>query len=581
MRPRRHHFLISSVVAASLGLSACYSAGDGTDPPKKSFYFPVGVTVSRGGSVMYVVNSDFDLQWNGGTVQAYDLNLIRRHTVLAIKDPTDPALPLLRPGVQGQCPNNPPISRSNGTGFRQPLGETCAPPVDSTVYVRDSVIIGAFATDLQLSRSSTRLFMPVRGDASLTWIDVAPDDPNAVPPADPTAAYAPWALDCGVRVNNRCDGAHHSGNNPDEPGNTRHIAMPGEPFGMAQSEDGTIITITHQNDTKTSLLSTGLPVCTDTGGPVTCAATPPTAPALQFVVDGLPTGGNGIAAIPHDPLAFAGTVPPRPAFLQTSRTTAELDLLRYYSDQGSATESSLLRPYLVKESTFGLTASAGGSDSRGIVIDPTPRLACEGSVPPADPGARPPRSAGDVEQDMINCARLPARVFFANRTPASLLLGEIGEPSAAGDGTYDADRLVIYGNKPLSVGPSRLYLAPIVDQDGNYSLRVFIVCFDSALLYIYDPEAQRVENIIHVGGGPFSMAFDPFTLQDVANRAKVLPDTDRQPDLDLKKYRFAYIASFTNSFMQVIDLDNSRVDKSTFENVVYTLSEPTTPKGSQ
>ena len=96
MTPRRHQVLIS-VVAASLGLSACYSAGDGTDPPNKSFYFPVGVTVSRGGSVLYVVNSDFDLQWNGGTVQSYDLQLIRRHTVLAINDPTDPALPLLRP----------------------------------------------------------------------------------------------------------------------------------------------------------------------------------------------------------------------------------------------------------------------------------------------------------------------------------------------------------------------------------------------------------------------------------------------------------------------------------------------------
>ncbi|MEO6572504.1 MAG: hypothetical protein ABIP89_01605 [Polyangiaceae bacterium] len=580
MTPRRHHFLIS-VLAASLGLS-CYSAGDGTDPPSKSFYFPVGVTVSRGGSVMYVVNSDFDLQWNGGTVQSYDLELIRRHAVLAIKDPTDPALPLLRPGVKGECPSNPPISQSNGSGFRQPLGETCAPPVDSTVYVRDSVIIGAFATDLQLSQSSTRLFMPVRGDASLTWIDVQPDDPNVVPPTDPTASYAPWTLDCGVRVNNRCDGAHHAGNNPDEPNNTRKIAMPGEPFGMAQSEDGTAITITHQNDTKTSLLSTGLPPCTMVSGNVTCASGPPATPALQFVVDGLPVGGNGIAAIPHDPLASAGTAPPRPAFLQTSRSTAELDLLRYYSDQGSATQSSLLRPYLVKESTFGLAASAGGSDSRGIVIDPTPRLACQGSVPPADPGARPPRSDADVERDMIDCARLPARVFFANRTPASMLLGEIGEPAAAGDGTYDPDRLVIFGNIPLSVGPSRLYLAPIVDQDGNYALRVFIVCFDSALLFVYDPEAHAVENIIHVGGGPFAMGFDPFSMKDVAMHAHVPQEMPNgQPDLDLKKYRFAYIASFTNSFMQVIDLDNSRIDKSTFENVVLTLSEPTTPRGSQ
>ena len=57
--------------------SSCYSTGDGTLPPPETFYFPTGLAVSQGGNVLYVVNSDFDLQWNGGTIQSYDLDQIR------------------------------------------------------------------------------------------------------------------------------------------------------------------------------------------------------------------------------------------------------------------------------------------------------------------------------------------------------------------------------------------------------------------------------------------------------------------------------------------------------------------------
>ena len=57
--------------------------------------------MSRGGNVLYAVNSDFDLQWNGGTIQSLDLHLIRRHTVMTIQDPTDPEHPLALPPDPG------------------------------------------------------------------------------------------------------------------------------------------------------------------------------------------------------------------------------------------------------------------------------------------------------------------------------------------------------------------------------------------------------------------------------------------------------------------------------------------------
>jgi hypothetical protein len=272
----------------------------------------------------------------------------------------------------------------------------------------------------------------------------------------------------------------------------------------------------------------------------------------------------------------------RPAFLLTTRSAAELDLLRYYDDFGS----SLHRPFLVKEAAYALTANAGGTDSRGIVIDPTPRYACE---------ARCFKSSCSPA-DLTACAQLPARVFFASRAPPSLVLGEIGQPSASGDGTYDPDRLVIRGNVPLSFGPSKVYLAPIVDRKGQYALRVFIVCFESAQIFVYDPDAAVVENVISVGPGPFAMAFDPFDLKDVAGNAEVEADPRYDASLNsgsgpehhyLKRYRFGYVASFTQSFVQVLDLDDSiHLDdsipsgSSVFETVVFTLGKPTPPKGS-
>jgi hypothetical protein len=335
--------------------------------------------------------------------------------------------------------------------------------------------------------------------------------------------------------------------------------MPGEPFGMAQTEDGTAIAITHQTDTKTSLFTTG-------SGP----------PAIQFVLNNVAVGGNGIAAVPHDPDAFA-TCPsgllcaPRPAFWQTSRNVAEVDLLRFYSDEEGSVSSSLNRPFLVREETFPLTANAGGTDSRGIAFDPTPRIACKARIAMNDANAAAEREA---------CARLPARAFIANRTPASLILGEVGEPTGRGDGSYNEDALAVFGSVPLSVGPSRVYVAPIVDKDGNYSLRVFVVCFDAQQIYVYDPDAAAVEAIIPMGLGPFAMAFDPFDINDVALH-KGVPQDVRDANLNLKKYRFAYVASFTDSFVQIIDLDNSLADKSTFETVVYTLGSPKVPKGQQ
>jgi hypothetical protein len=554
---RAGQLALGAVLVGSVGPS-CYSSGSGTDPPPDTFYFPVGLAVSPDGNVLYAANSDFDLQWNGGTLQTYDLAMLRQNAADLIsynlmgsfpdqlgtsapRDPKGVALTTARPAT---CASLVPAGL--------PLGESCAPPVPSQDYIEESVIIGAFATDAQLSQFAAspdnpqRLFIPVRGEAAVTWANIgaAATDPY------PQQSNPLFAIDCGQGSDNRC--TRSAGNNALQLGNTRQVTMPGEPFGMAQSEDGKALAVTSQTDTKVSLLTTGLP------GEGPCGAGSATGcPTMQFVLDGLPVGGVGIAAVPHDPDAptprcqDVGDAPPcvRPSFLETNRNTAEIDLLRYYDDDGS----TLGRPYLTREATYPITSDAVGTDSRGIVIDPTPRLECKAQGnPPAD------------------CALLPARVFFASRTPAALGTGLIGSVPASGVGSYDPDLLTLLAPVSVPPGPSNVYIAPIVDALGTLHLRVFLVLFDSNQIAVYDPDTGILQ-LIDVGPGPFAMTFDPFTLDDVAAHTAVTHDAHGNAS-----YRFGYVASFTQSYVQMIDLDQTQP---TYGDVVFTLGEPTLPKG--
>ncbi|HXX65830.1 MAG TPA: hypothetical protein VEK07_01530 [Polyangiaceae bacterium] len=679
------YLLVAAFV--TVAVAACYSGGGGSPPPPDQLYYPVGLAVSNGGNVLYVVNSDFDLQWNGGTLQSYDLFLLRHDADALINanllpPSEDPvalpcssgvtanciAVPFLGNwapfGEAGSCLNTTPSTNTteSSNGSRIPLNEACSPAVNSQRYVRDNVNIGAFATELKLSPDGSRLFAPVRGNASLTWADVQPDGPppgyppgvtNAVPPADMTVAntnYAtpwqqnvvptdlssdPFALQCFVDDSGQCTTT--AGNFVD-PLDSRELTLPGEPFAFALTPDGTAVAMTHQTSTNASLLLTGCyPLVPpldgglegdgaalqgDGGGdtppssaselpdgglegdgatlegdggagpalppnachppapaPVISSAISPLAPSMQFVLSGVANGGDGIAAIPHDddpdspavgceytmPLPYM-TVPPcvRPAFLETNHTTAAIDLIRYVNDDGS----SVNRPYLFTDTIYTLTSNETGVDQRGIAIDPTPRLAC--------------RARATSPSESAACGLVPSRVFIASRAPASLILGQIGGLSLSGDGSFNPDLLTITGNVPLPPGPSNVYLAPIVNEAGNYELRVFVVCFDSNEVAVYNPDTGQVD-LIDVGqnNGPFAMAFDPFDLTNVAQNAPVPRDL-RQLDPSLKTYRFAYVANFTYSFVQLIDLDNSmsQISPQTFEQIVFTLGQPTAPKGS-
>src|SRR5437868_6814455 len=80
-RPMFHRHALRAAglwgAAAVLSQAHCFYSDQGLSPPHQSFYFPTGLAVSPGRNALYVANSDFDLQFNGGTVQVLDLRRMR------------------------------------------------------------------------------------------------------------------------------------------------------------------------------------------------------------------------------------------------------------------------------------------------------------------------------------------------------------------------------------------------------------------------------------------------------------------------------------------------------------------------
>ena len=147
---------------------------------------------------------------------------------------------------------------------------------------------------------------------------------------------------------------------------------------------------------------------------------------------------------------------------------------------------------------------------------------------------------------------------------------------------------MVTGNIPLPAGPSKVYLAPVVIPDfpgagtSHYELRVFVVLFNSSGIAVINPDQppplSEVE-FIAVGEGPYAMTFDPFDLNDVALQNPVPADPRQPASLGLKRYRFGYVASFTQSYAQVVDLDALATQYETYEKVVFNLGGPSYPKG--
>jgi hypothetical protein len=442
---------------------------------------------------------------------------------------------------------------------------------------QNAVRIGPFATDLIYATNPLkdgkggRLFAPVRGDATLHWIEV--DDDTFYPDADHRNGVA---LKCNKDGSETCDIDHRRGKEPDEE-NTQNLVLPSEPYGVAlqarpyagvpdtqgsqfiKAADGspatetseTLVT-THQSTGEVALfVNNWSPSAADDG------------PQLQNIVGGLPSGALSVASVPvpaiwlenPETIQTPTGLTYLPSFLTTFRNAPQVSLIRTFDDEGAQPA----RPFIDASRSVRITTNSSGFDSRGIAVDSKARTDCEAKETGQcvnDPDTRVPLSDHDRFECLLSkCVKIPFDVYVANRTPASLVVGHTPAPPAR---SLSDDLPRFTGMAPMSVGPSRVIVGDVLDTKGHAVRRVFVICFDSRRVFIFDPVALRFEAEIITGRGPHSLAID----------------------IDEKTgYAYGYIGLFSDSYIGVVDLNQQHVG--TYGTFVLSVGQRTPPRASK
>jgi hypothetical protein len=408
--------------------------------------------------------------------------------------------------------------------------------------VNDAVAIGAFATDI-ISREFPasdkyveRLFIPVRGESSLNWIDVT----------------ANGKFDCGQGSAQACDQHHRVGQDPSD--NSRGLRMPSEPYAIAATADATAIVVTHQTQGALSLLVNDWAE----------------GPHLQFVATGLPTMPIATIAMPQPALVQNGFYNAAPDFLVAYETTARIDLFRYSTDA----ESTPARPYLELSASTTVTANSGGYDVRGIAADDSQRRLCESNAATSNSNCLTNCENSAAAADLLACqsacqtsyaallticANVPVDVYASSRSPASLLIGHTTPNTLTGPNN---DLPFINNTFALTAGPSRVQVGHIINEASQLETRVFVNCFDSRRLAIYDPATQAMETWVITGRGPQALAFDVVA-----------------PSPNNEGHAYAFVGQFTDSYVAVIELDRRR--GRAYGNVALNLGTANPPRTSK
>ncbi len=605
----KHYSIITGAVAACLA-SACIPPGDGREPDTDRVYFPVSLSMSQSNRLI-VVNSDFDLQFSQGTVQSLSVERIAEVTQqpcnsdqnctggeLCDAEPSEyndgaPSYVCVDaedPRPCGAFGEKTTSSRAISPGRCAPVlldepqdgGESLLVDVAQTAaFATQGLLVARPCVDGDDSRTCRpedgtaarvpsrkgeaypeRLFIPIRGDTTIHYLDLDAEGrficgrPYEDGDYDDLSNLSDKALRCDSKYRvfrGKTYGADEEGNfvetdAPPLPGDldddelavinddpTNDFRLQPEPIDLAASADGRVVAVSHQEGgVVSSLMNNWLDP-----------------PSLVHILRSLSSHPIGIAAIPRVRQAESSAVDFESTwdFLLSYRKSAQLDLLHFddgglldgalaagSSEGGAAVET--YRPAMDRVDTTVFSTNASGVHSRGVVVDDRGRQAaleaCSGDA--------------DCEQAAAETAMT---VYVANRSPSSLLIGRTGGGSQLARASLMPR---FYDSIALSAGPSRVLLGNVIGPSGELLPRVFVICFDAGLIYVFDPERGTVESELRTGRGPHSVAFN-------------------------YEEGVIYVGHFTDSYIGVISIDQRF--PFTYGATLATLGEPEAPRAQK
>jgi hypothetical protein len=485
-------------------LGACTGNDEGRTAPPDTFFFPTGVVVSPDARWAVVTNGNTDLRFNGGTVVMVDMQAAvaaYKNGQCTDRDPIDnrivvcdqkPLIDIHKTFRLGNFPGQPAIQqflKPTGAAIERGSLQSCTPSA------ADPNCIPQYEPD---PSQGFRLLIPVRGDPSLTWINVAPD-------GTPDCEQSPGLVgQCAVshRVTQLTTNLNQT------------VVYAPEPFGVAVSNEMGLAMTSHLAAATVSLFDLGdHPEMHPQFVDVLNAVFDPNAQGAQ--------AAYGVALRPLDPTLIPTTCAGLPGctmgdyelFFATSRVSARLAQL-------VARGGDLCRPELC----------ACGADKPGTHCGPhgEPCKCGDGGEPcsQCNPGYRGLAlvESTQVRLDVyladgsdvrdIKFTKDGSRAYVVDRAPPSVIeIDTTSTPPPAGD-----PRDVILHAVEVCPQPSLLAL-----REDPGPLRVYVTCFAAGQIFVVDPLAVEVVDVINVGRGP--NAVTPFqdatlgTLGIVANFA--------------------------------------------------------------
>jgi hypothetical protein len=469
----------------------------GTDPKPSQFYFPSGIAMDPAGRYAYIANGNADLKYGGGTVMMADMLKF------------DCAVERWRNGGPLSAPCGDPANYGDYDAALT-AAQCRWDPIDPTIVDCDetpfilpnaTVRIGNFAGTTRVYRQDAmhrRLFVAVRGDPSVTEIDVdltrdltrpgvlnCFDDVNTLEQRagyDPASNFtkSPPTCDADKLVQEYvCSDMPNCTSGRDNMGLTQ---LATEPFGMEIDEARQRVVVSHLATGQVSLID----VTRDPKYALLSISSP---------------------FFPPDSLGRHG------AFALAKRDPADLYSLWYLTSSVNpqiATFRIADADFIVPGFATAVSSSfAIGNDVRAIAFD----------------------VGGD-------------RAFLTDNNPPSVVVLDThlvaengGQPNNVVTDIVDVCQT------PSHIGVRRMWVQGAPGEPAQQATRVVVVCFLSSQIMIVDPDRPGVLDTVISGlGGPNDLAFNFLSDGD--------PALEPMPDMPKR----AYVTNFSESTVSVVDL---------------------------